>query len=363
MYLTQPILPLLAQEFDVAPAVAGLSVSLVVFFIALSSTAYGPLSDKLGRKPVMVVSVALLALPTLLCAFAPTFGVLLVLRGLQGLCIPGLTAVAVAYLGDLVEPRALGGAVGGWIAANVAGGLLGRVASGLITDLWGWRAVFVCFGMLTFLAALGLAAALPRGARPGAASWRRAYGGMLRHLANARLLGAFLIGFALFFGFIGIFTYLPFYLTHEPFNVAPGLVALAYVSYLAGVIVSPLAGRLSTHVDRRLLIALGLLVANLGIGLTLIANLWVVGAGLFVLCSGMFTAQAVAPAFVNTAAREAKGGANALYLSFYYLGGTLGAVLPGLAWQAFGWSGVTATCAAAFGLALLSDWLLCGRRQ
>jgi YNFM family putative membrane transporter len=283
----------------------------------------------------------------------------LVLRGLQGLCIPGLTAVAVAYLGDIVEPKALGGVVGGWIAANVAGGLIGRVASGIITDFFGWRAVFVVFAVLTFAAALLLAAALPPATRQGAGSWRGAYGGMLAHLLHRRLLGAFLIGGALFFGFIGIFTYLPYYLTGAPFFVSPGLVAFAYVSYLAGVVVSPFAGRLSARVDRRVLIAAGLFIASFGIALTLVRALPVIVLGLFVLCTGMFTAQAVAPAFVNTVAPRNKGGANALYLSFYYLGGTLGAALPGLAWQAAGWEGVAAVCAAAFALALLADWLLC----
>jgi YNFM family putative membrane transporter len=359
MYLTQPILPLLAAEFGIAPATAGLSVSFVVFFIAAASTAFGPLSDRLGRKPVMVGSVALLAIPTFLCAFAPTFGALLVLRGLQGLCIPGLTAVAVAYLGDVVTPKALGGVVGGWIAANVAGGLIGRVASGVITDFFGWRAVFAVFGVLTFSVALLLFAALPPAGRQAAGSWRGAYGGMLAHLLNRRLLGAFLIGGALFFGFIGIFTYLPFYLTSAPFFVSPGLVAFAYVSYLAGVVVSPVAGRLSARIDRRVLIAAGLLIAGLGIAITLVRLLPAIIIGLFVLCTGMFTAQAVAPAFVNTVAVRAKGGANALYLSFYYLGGTLGAALPGLAWQASGWEGVAAVCAGALLLALLANWLLC----
>lgn len=359
MYLTQPILPLLSKEFGVAPAVAGLTVSSVVFFIALASTAIGPLSDRLGRKPVMVGSMALLAVPTFLCAFAPTFGTLLVLRGLQGICIPGLTAVAVAYLGDVVEPKALGGVVGGWIAANVAGGLVGRVASGIITDFLGWRAVFILFAVLTFAAAIGLAATLPPTGRSHSTGMRQAYMGMFAHLLNRRLLGAFLIGGALFFGFIGIFTYLPFYLTGAPFFVSPALVAFAYVSYLAGVIVSPLAGRLSDRIDRRILIGVGLIIACLGIGLTLVRTLPIVVVGLFVLCTGMFTAQAVAPAFVNTVAVRAKGGANALYLSFYYIGGTLGAVLPGLAWQAYGWEGVAAACAGAFGLAMLANWLLC----
>lgn len=360
MYLTQPILPVLSHEFGVAPATAGLSVSMVVLFIALASTVFGPLSDMLGRKPVMVGSCLLLAAPTLLCAFAPSFGALLLLRGLQGLFIPGLTAVAVAYLGDTVEPAALGGVVGGWIAANVTGGLVGRVASGVISDLVGWRAAFVCFALLTLASGLLLALLLPRDRTQRNADWRRAYGGMFAHLLNRRLFGAFLIGSALFFGFIGVFTYLPYYLTGAPFHLPQALVAFAYVSYLAGVIVSPLVGNLSTRIPRRVLIAIGLGVAMLGATLTLIPVLPVIVTSLFVLCTGMFAAQAVTPAFVNVTAAQAKGGANALYITFYYAGGTLGAVAPGLAWQAFGWHGVVATSLAAFLIALVADWLLCG---
>jgi MFS transporter, YNFM family, putative membrane transport protein len=356
MYLTQPILPLLSAEFGVPPATAGLSVSAVVLLIALASTAYGPLSDTLGRKPVMVWSCALLALPTLLCALAPSFELLLLCRALQGLCIPGLTAVAVAYLGELVGPAGLGRAVGGWIAANVAGGLTGRVASGVITDLAGWRAAFVTFAALTLLCAALLALALPRD-RPGeSGGWLQAYRAMFAHVGDRRLRLAFLIGGALFFGFLGIFTYLPYYLTGAPFNLSPALVAFAYVSYLAGVIVSPLAGRLSARFTRRALIGVGLLVAMLGICLTLVPSTPLVVASLFVLCTGMFTAQGVAPALVNSLAPRAKGGAGALYLVSYYVGGTLGGVVPGLAWQALGWPGVVATCLGALGVALLATW-------
>jgi hypothetical protein len=78
------------------------------------------------------------------------------------------------------------------------------------------------------------------------------------------------------------------------------------------------------------------------------------------LCVGMFTAQSIAPSFVNASAPRAKGGANALYLSFYYVGGTLGSVVPGLAWQAWRWPGVVAVCAASLALAMLADAFLCG---
>ena len=138
------------------------------------------------------------------------------------------------------------------------------------------------------------------------------------------------------------------------------MVAFAYVSYLAGMIVSPIAGRLSTRIDRRWLIAVGLLIAMLGMVLTMVTWLPLVIISLFVICTGMFTAQAVAPAFVNTVAQQAKGGAGALYLMSYYLGGTLGGVIPGFAWQTFGWHGVVATCVSALLLALIADWGLCG---
>lgn len=359
MYITQPILPLLSAEFGVAPATAGLSVSAVVLMIAVASTLVGPLSDLWGRKPVMVGSCALLALPTFLCALAPSFATLLVFRALQGLFIPGVTAVAVAYLGDMVEPGGLGRAVGGWIGATVAGGLTGRVASGLITDFFGWRAAFVTFAALTLLAAVLMAVTLPRDHPTASGGWARAYRAMLAHVGDRRLRGVFLIGGALFFGFIGIFTFLPYYLTGAPFFLSPGIVSFAYLSYLAGVIVSPIAGGLSQRLSRRRLIAGGLVIAMLGIMLTVIQILPVIVVSLFVLCTGMFTAQAVAPALVNALAVGAKGGASALYLVAYYIGGTLGAALPGLGWQAFGWGGVVGICLAAFLLALWADiWLV-----
>lgn len=359
MYLTQPVLPRLSREFGIPPATAGWSISAVVLCIALTSLASGPLSDRLGRQPVMAWSCGLLAGPTLLCALAGSFPQLLAFRALQGVCIPGVTAVAVAYLSELVEPRALGRAVGGWIAANVAGGLLGRLASGLITDLWGWRAAFGVFAALTLGCAIFLAAALPRDPPGAAQDWRRVYAGLAAHLRSRRLVGAFLIGGALFFGFLGVFTYLPYYLTSAPFFLPAGLVAFAYLSYLAGVLVSPVAGRLSERFPRRTLIAVGLIIAMLGVALSLVPALPAIALSLLILCTGMFTAQAVAPAFVNTLAVEAKGGAGALYLMFYYVGGTLGGVWPGLAWQAFGWPGVAAACLGAFLLALFADGWLC----
>jgi YNFM family putative membrane transporter len=361
MYLTQPVLPLLSQEFGVGPATAGLTVSAVVLTIAASASLHGPLSDALGRRRVMAAATALLAAATLACAFAPSLGALIALRALQGLFVPGMTAVSVAYAGDRFSAAELPRVVGGIIGASVVGGLLGRVGAGAITAQAGWRVAFGVFAVMTAAAALGLARQLQPGRPGGGGGWGRAARGMLGHLREPRLLGAFLVGAALFFGWMGIFTYLPYHLTRA-WGLSTGLVSSVYLVYAAGVLVSPLAGRLSARVGATALVGWGLVVEGAGMAATLAGSLPLLVAGLVVLVAGTFMAQAVVPAFVNQTARTSKGGASALYLTFYYLGGTLGSVLPGLAWQALGWPGVVGTCGAAVALALLANLALCARK-
>jgi YNFM family putative membrane transporter len=361
MYVTQPILPLLSRTFGVGPARAGLTVSSVVLAIAFASSSYGPLSDVLGRKRVMVGSTAARAVATLACAFAPSFAGLVALRAVQGALVPGMTAVSVAYAGDRWRARDLARAVGGIIGASVVGGLVGRVLAGWIAAHLGWRPAFVAFAALSLAAAAVMARSLPAGPPAERRGWAAAYRGMFAHLRDPRLAGAFLVGGALFFGWIGIFTYLPYHLSAPPYGLSTGAVSSAYLVYAAGVVASPVAGRLSGRVPPRRLIAIGLVVEALGMAAALARPLPLIVLGLIVLVLGTFTAQAVAPAFVNQTALRAKGGANALYLTFYYVGGTLGSVLPGLAWQAFGWGGVVASCLVAVAVALAANAFLCGR--
>ncbi|GEJ55300.1 MFS transporter [Anaeromyxobacter diazotrophicus] len=362
MYLTQPVLPELSREFGVAPAQAGLTVAAVVFAIAVTSTSYGALSDAWGRRRVMVTAAALLVVPTVACALAPSFRWLLALRALQGAFIPGVTAVSVAYAGDRWPPDRLTRVVAGIMGAAVAGGLLGRVMAGPVTAAFGWRATFLVGAAATALGAAGLARELAPADARQPLGLRRAYAGVLGHLREPRLVGAFLIGACLFFGWMGLFTFLPYHLTSARYRLPTALVSSVYLVYAAGVVASPVAGRLVQRVSPRAVMAAGLAAGALGAVLTLAGPLPIVVLGLVVFVGGAYTAQAVAPSFVNASARTAKGGANALYLTFYYVGGTFGASVPGLAWQRGGWPGVVAACVAAQAAALAANALLCGRR-
>ena len=359
LYVTQPILPLLSHDFAVPAPEAALTISVVVLMIALVSNAYGPLADSLGRKPVMVGSCFALVVPTLLCAVAPTFPALVALRALQGALMPGVAAVAVAWIGDAYGGAALGPAVGSYVAASVLGGLTGRVASGWIASHFSWRAPFLVFGLVTLAGAAGMALHLPATAPGAALSVGTAFREMAGHLRDRRIVGGLAAGFMVFFGFIAIFTYLPYYLSGPPFHFSTARISAVYLVYVAGIATSWTVGRAAERLGRRTLMGAGFLVAAAAAAATLVPTVPAVAGGLVLLCIGMFMVQGTAPAFVNATAREAKGGAGALYTTFYYLGATFGSVLPGYAWQVWGWPGVVASCLAAFLAGLFSIIFLC----
>jgi YNFM family putative membrane transporter len=265
----------------------------------------------------------------------------------------------VAYIGDEYAGAALGPAVGSYVAASVLGGLTGRVASGWIASHFSWRGPFVVFGAVTLLAAFGMALHLPTTPRRESRSFGNAFREMAAHLKDRRIVGGLLIGGSVFFGFIAIFTYLPYYLTAPPFGLSTAKVSGVYLVYTAGIATSWLAGRASARFGRRAIMAGGFLVAAAAALGTLAGSLEAIVLSLVALCVGMFMVQGTAPAFVNATAREAKGGAGALYTTFYYLGATFGSVLPGYAWQIWGWPGVVAACVASFATGLFAVLFLC----
>ena len=274
--------------------------------IALVSPVWGSLSDSAGRKPVIVASAALLAVPTILGAFAPSFGVLLALRSLQGLLIPGLTAVAVALLGDHFHGAALPPKVAAWIGASVVGGLTGRVVSGYLAAWLDWHAPFVVFGVLTAAGAVGMALSFRQDRRPPAAPSgvegarrpppepaprRRLPDRRRRPLRLHRGL------------------HLPPLLpVRAPFGLSTAAVSSFYFAYVAGVVTSLLVPRLPERFSGRRLMAIGLSVAAAGVAGTLVRSVPPIGASLVVVCVGMFLVQATAPAFVNLNAASAQGG-------------------------------------------------------
>src|SRR5689334_21297334 len=126
VYATQTLLPLLARVFHASKFEVSLTVSATTVAIALAAPAVGLLAERFGRRQTMVASVSLLTLPILLAATSPSLHYLIGWRFVEGLLMPGIIAVTIAYIS---EEWAAGGAaavMAAYVAGNVLGGVTGR---------------------------------------------------------------------------------------------------------------------------------------------------------------------------------------------------------------------------------------------
>lgn len=370
MYTTQAILPVLSQDFAISAPTAGLTVSLLVLAVAVGSLFYGPLSDRVGRKPVMVGVSFLVIIPTLLCGLAPNFVTLVAFRTVQGLLMPGLTSVAISYVNEEFAGKGRGLAMGIYVSGLTLGGLFARGGSALLTGLYNWRIAMLAFALPTLVAALIMWRFLPdtnhRKLKDAPHSSLiidstfvcQTLRDMGLHLRNRRLVGAFIIGFSSFFAFIGIFTYLPYYLTGPTFRLPAIALGLVYLLWLAGVC-SPAAGAIAARIGSRRAIVFTMGLGAAGLLITLVPVLPVVLFGLGLLALGMFSTVPAVNLYLGEQATRAKGTAASMYLSLYYFGGSIGAVLPGFALLWAGWHGVVFLSLGMVAIALTSDALLC----
>jgi MFS transporter, YNFM family, putative membrane transport protein len=346
LYATQPLLPLLATYFHASKVGASLTVMVCTLGVALAAPLTGTIADRLGRKRVIVPATFLLAVPTLLAATSMSLGQLLFWRFLQGIFTPGIFAVTVAYIHDEWAEGGTGTAMAAYVTGTVIGGFCGRTLAGFAGAHLGWREAFVALGVLNLAGAVAIRAWLPAGRKIKLRTTSNPGPVLLRHLRNPQILATCAVGFCVLFTLVGLFTYINFRLAAPPFHLGPDALGLVFVTYLVGAVATPPAGRAIDRFGARRSLAAAMAVAVLGALLTLPDSLLAVIAGLAVCCTAVFISQSAASSYVGQAAGEAKASAVGLYVTSYYCGGTVGAVLPGLLWAHGGWPACVALVVA-----------------
>jgi YNFM family putative membrane transporter len=216
-----------------------------------------------------------------------------------------------------------------------------------------WRYAFVTAALLLLGAAIAAVRWLPPGEGPVAASAETT--GFLAILGRRELRRTFLVAFGAFFVFSSGFNYLPFYLSGPPFHLPVQFITLMYLTYIVGIVIGPLAGKLSNRLGNGTAMMGGALLFALALLLTLIKFTVVIALALLLVCAGFFTIHAAAAGSLNRRLTGGRGRANSLYVLFYYLGGAVGITLSGWAYSLTGWPGVV-----ALGLAMLTVPLLAG---
>jgi MFS transporter, YNFM family, putative membrane transport protein len=352
LYSTQALLPAIGADFGVGPTAASLTVSAATGALALAILPLSSVAESVGRVPVMRAGLLVGCLCTFTAAAAPVFWVLVLARGLVGVSLAAVVAVAVAHLGDEVHPAELGTAIGVYVAGNTLGGISGRLIPGLVEESSSWRAAVALLGVVALVAALTFTKLLPAARRTSSrATGAREHVGVVRDLVrDGSVVRLCLLAFLLMGGFVATYNYLTFRLEAAPLGLSTTVTSLLFLAYLAGTVSSPLAGRLSDRYGRRPLALTGIAVSFVGMALMLPDHIASITVGLLVFTAGFFATHSVASSWVSALAAGRRGQAAAMYLLAYYLGSSAFGALVGLAYQGWGWPGVAGSVAGLFGL-------------
>jgi MFS transporter, YNFM family, putative membrane transport protein len=354
LYSPQALLPALAREFGVSVAETSSIMTASTLAIALTAPFTGVLADVLGRKRVIAAAMLAVVAPAAGAAFAPDVQTLIAWRFLQGLLLPPIFAVTVAYIGDEWPSAHVAGAAGVYITGSSLGGFFGRFVPGLLDDLVGWRGAFFALAGISLVCAIMLMLLLPQ-----ERSFVRSHGvpasarQMLRHLSNGQLIATYAIGFGTLFNFMAVFTYVGFHLAAPPYRFSSTLLGAIFATYLAGAAISPLTGRAILAFGRRRLLLGVIALWATGVLLTLAPPVSAIVGGLVVCAACGMLCQTISTGYVAAIAKEGRSSAVGLYVTSFYIGGSMGALLPGLAWEKGGWPatiGMSVAMCAAMGL-------------
>lgn len=343
IYITQPILPVLRDEFSANTVRVSFTVSAVILGIAISNLPFGFLADRLPIHPIILTGGMLVASAGLVCALTTSLWVFISARFVQGLFIPALTTCLAAYLARTIPAARLNVVMGSYVSATVLGGLGGRLLGGWIHPPLHWRYAFVSASGLILVATLVALRGLPRACAESGRSYDSV--SFLELLTRWELLRIYLCAAGSFSLFSSVFNYLPFRLTGSPFNFSTRLTTLLYLSYIVGIFMGPAAGRISNRYGSGNALLAGSIVLGGALVLIWLPSIPAVVLGLVAICAGFFTVHAAAVGSLNRRLSSGQGRANALYVLFYYVGGWLGITGSGFAYTHGGWSAVIVICA------------------
>ncbi len=360
VYLTQPLLPTFVETFHISELQAGWSFTITTLTLGISLLFYGPLSDAFGRKNLMLFSMTGVVLTTFMLSQTQSYNMLLVWRGLQGLCLGGLPAIAIAYMSDEFKHKAMLLAVGFYISGNTIGGIGGRLIGGFVGEWLGWSEAFLVMTLVSFILLMLFAMLLPasRYFIPKKVTPVAMLVQLGVHLKNPLLLLAYLIGGFNFFIFINQYSFVTFLLADAPYHLSPSWLGLLFLTYLSGTIGSALSGRIAQQIAQPVCMVIGIVILMVGSLVTLIPSIWGIISGFLISAFGFFFAHSTISSWVSHKAVQAKASASSLYLLFYYLGASCGGFYLQPFWEWAGWLGVVVGSLVVLAMTLFTALLL-----
>ncbi|MFV0576592.1 MAG: MFS transporter [Vibrio sp.] len=360
LYLFQPLLPLIADHYQVTATKVNWVLAAATLTLSLSLVPWAIYSEKIGRRQIMLFSLYASPLASVFILFSDQLNFLIASRALMGIALAGYISVAVAYMAEEFSPKVFLLAVGSYIGANSLGGISGRIYGGMIGEWFGWQIAVGGMALLSLAIAVWVQLWVPvqKNFQPRNTSLASHIKEAALHIGNPKLWIAMLIGGFNFALFVNLYTIMGFRLVAAPFSLPVSLVSLIFLCYLMGTLTSKLSGQWSLRFHSITGMVLGAIISLAGMLVALIPNLYAMFFALMLISGGAFFTHSLAYGWVSSKAEQAKASATALYLVHYYAGGSLGGFYLIYCWQHGGWASVAMGGSFVYAVMFVLCWLL-----
>ena len=337
VYSVQAILPVLIADLNANEIEAGMAVGATVLAIAVISPFIGMLSDGIGRKPFIVGGLLLLAIPTGLIGISSSMSEITVWRFLQGISVPGITVVLIAYISEEYSEH-LATMMALYVSGTVLGGFSGRFFAGHLEHFIGWRYGYGVMAICTLIGALWVLKSLPKSKNfVVSESFKEAFETLTSHAKNPHVISSGILGACVLFTLVGCFTFVNLHLSDAPYQLSTADLANIFSIYLIGMVITPLSAKITTRFGMTTTIILAVLTSAIGIGMTLLTPLWVVIVGLTLMSPGVFVTQSATISYLTSHVKQGRSLASGLYYMSYYGGGFIGAWICAIAYAQGQW--------------------------
>lgn len=329
LYVTIPLIPMFAELYRVTLTQAAVTGSVFSIGFAVGCLLYGAISDKYGRKQVIFIGMIALALITLLLGSVEQFSWVIVLRGLQGAAAASFSPVALAYAVEMFPAEKRVTAIGFISTGFLVAGIIGQVFSSWVSQVYSWHHVFYFLAAVYGITSLIVFRFLPKGESKQAHTSILEPLKQIKHVFRQKnLLLTYLIALVLLMSFVSMYTVLGSYLSGPDFGMNAQEMIYIRAAGVFGMLISPLAGKLTQRYRVRSLLRFALAVAIVGLaamGLTTSLPLLIAISVVFV--AGIALAVPSLVALVGQLGGKSRGIAVSVYTFILFAGTSLGPII------------------------------------
>ena len=334
MYATQPLQPLLAKEFNVSMAKASSFTAVIMLFLAISPIIYGYILESVKTRTVLKIALIILLVTNFSLSLANSYEIFLTIRTIEAIIIPAILTGAMTILAKDKENTKLNMSI--YVAATVFGGMVGRVFSGFIAEEFGWRIVFASLSLALLVAYFFIRKIEFKG---DAQLVKPKLSDTIHILKDKRYIVIYTLMFTVFFVFAGLLNILPFRIKELVPGTSETKIGLLYLGYGMGILISLAIHKIIKFFKKELrTIIAGVLIFIISTSLFLSENAIILFLTVFIFCVGMFTTHTVSTRLANSMRSSQRGLTSGMYLSFYYIGGAVGSIVPSIIYEKYGWN-------------------------